>query len=78
MHPIIPIFSFYQGFFAWLGSGIANRGQIVIPAEARAKLQIEEGDKLVVLKGPREGSLIVFKIGSIDFFQQKVQEMSGQ
>jgi AbrB family looped-hinge helix DNA binding protein len=57
---------------------VGTRGQIVIPAEARAKLQIEEGDKMVVLKGPREGSLIIFKIGSIDIFQEKVQEMSRQ
>jgi AbrB family looped-hinge helix DNA binding protein len=47
---------------------VGSRGQIVIPAEARTKLQIEEGDKIVVLKGPREGSLIIFKIGAIDIF----------
>ena len=63
-----------EGFYGVVTVGA--RGQIVIPAEARTKLEIEEGDKMVVLKGPREGSLIVFKIGSIDFFQGKVQEMS--
>ena len=57
---------------------VGTRGQIVIPAEARAELQIGEGDKIVVLKGPREGSLIMFKIGSIEIFQEKVQAKSRQ
>jgi AbrB family looped-hinge helix DNA binding protein len=57
---------------------VGTRGQMVIPAEARAELQIEEGDKMVVLKGPREGSLIIFKIGSIEIFQEKVQAKSKQ
>jgi AbrB family looped-hinge helix DNA binding protein len=50
----------------------------VIPAKAREKFQIQEGDKIVVLRGPREGSLIIFKIDSIDIFKEKVQEMSKQ
>lgn len=65
-----------EGFYGVVTVG--SRGQIVIPAKAREKLQILEGDKIVVLRGPREGSLIIFKIGSIDIFKEKVQEMSKQ
>ncbi len=53
---------------------VGTKGQIVIPAEARAELQLKEGDKLVVLRGPRAGSLIVFRVDSIDVFREKVQE----
>jgi AbrB family looped-hinge helix DNA binding protein len=57
---------------------VGTKGQIVIPADARAELALKEGDKMVVLKGPREGSLIIFKVDSIDIFKEKVQERSQQ
>jgi AbrB family looped-hinge helix DNA binding protein len=51
----------------FLGSAtVGTKGQIVIPADARAAMQIREGDKVVVLRGPREGSIIVFRVDSFD------------
>lgn len=42
---------------------VGERGQIVIPAEARAELGIKPGDKLVVMRDPIHRCL---NIGSID------------
>ena len=51
----------------FLGSAtVGTKGQIVIPADAREEMQIREGDKVVVLRGPREGSILVFRVASFD------------
>lgn len=52
------------------------KGQIVIPAEARAVMQIAPGNKVVVVKGPRDGSIIVFRVDSFDGLMAKIQERS--
>jgi AbrB family looped-hinge helix DNA binding protein len=56
----------------FLGSAtVGTKGQIVIPADARSAMQIKEGDKVVVLRGPREGSILVFRVDSFDRFLEK-------
>jgi AbrB family looped-hinge helix DNA binding protein len=49
-----------QEFFG--SATVGERGQIVIPAEARQKLDINPGDKLLIFSGPHGGpSLNVMK-----------------
>ena len=56
----------------FLGSAtVGTKGQIVIPADARKAMQITEGDKVVVLRGPREGSVLLFRVDSFDVLLQK-------
>jgi len=56
----------------FLGSAtVGTKGQIVIPADAREAMQIKEGDKVVILRGPREGSVLVFRVDSFDMLLQK-------
>ncbi len=38
---------------------VSDRGQIVIPAQARRDLNIEVGEKLLVLAGPGAGVLLI-------------------
>ncbi len=40
---------------------MGERGQVVIPAEAREELGIEAGEKLVVFGNKRKGVVIIFK-----------------
>jgi AbrB family looped-hinge helix DNA binding protein len=42
---------------------VGDRGQIVIPAEARKALDINPGDKVLVVKHPTTEVLAIFKIG---------------
>jgi AbrB family looped-hinge helix DNA binding protein len=45
---------------------LGERGQIVIPAEARRNMQISPGDKLIVLSGPQgRRALMIIKAESI-------------
>ena len=44
---------------------VGERGQIVIPAEARRALGIETGDKLIVIGVPKHSHLMICKIDSI-------------
>jgi AbrB family looped-hinge helix DNA binding protein len=54
---------------AFLGvATVGAKGQIVIPADARTAMKIEEGSKVVVLRGPREGSIILFRVDSLESF----------
>ena len=56
----------------FLGSAtVGTKGQIVIPADAREAMHIKEGDKVVILRGPREGSVLVFRVDSFDVLLQK-------
>jgi AbrB family looped-hinge helix DNA binding protein len=56
----------------FLGSAtVGTKGQIVIPADAREAMEIKEGDKVVILRGPREGSVLVFRVDSFDVLLQK-------
>lgn len=61
----------------FLGSAtVGAKGQIVIPADARKAMQVGEGDKIVVLRGPREGSVVLFKVDSFDALFQRATAMS--
>ncbi len=48
-----------QGKFLWGTVKVGNRGQIVIPKEARDKFELKEGDHLVVLGDENEGIALV-------------------
>ena len=43
-----------SAFFA--SATVGTKGQIVILADARKAMQIKEGDKVVLLSGPREAA----------------------
>lgn len=40
---------------------VGERGQVVIPAEAREEMQLGPGDKLIVFGNPRRGMVILFR-----------------
>jgi len=64
---------------AFYGSAtVGAKGQIVIPADARAAMRIEPGNKVVVVKGPRDGSIIVFRVDSFDGVMAKIDERSAE
>jgi AbrB family looped-hinge helix DNA binding protein len=58
--------SFGQAFYGSVTVG--ERGQIVIPAEARSELGVEPGDKLLVMKHPLNKGLMIFKIEAVREF----------
>lgn len=47
---------------------VGERGQIVIPAEARVEMGIQQGDKLLIMKHPAHHGLMIFKIESARAF----------
>jgi AbrB family looped-hinge helix DNA binding protein len=54
---------------------VGERGQIVIPAEARRNMNINSGEKLIVLGGPQERpALMIIKAESILEFLGKATE----
>jgi AbrB family looped-hinge helix DNA binding protein len=60
---------------AFYGSAtVGAKGQIVIPADAREAMQIREGDKVVVLRGPRDGSILVFRVDSFEKLLDRATE----
>jgi len=53
---------------------VGERGQIVIPAEARAALDIQPGEKLLVLQHPVHQGLMIFRIDSVREFMDEIQK----
>jgi AbrB family looped-hinge helix DNA binding protein len=65
---------------AFYGSAtIGERGQVVIPAEARSDLDLKAGDKILFMRHPLHKGLMAFKIESIreflDEFAAQVERM---
>ncbi|MEN6520019.1 MAG: AbrB/MazE/SpoVT family DNA-binding domain-containing protein [Armatimonadota bacterium] len=56
---------------------VGERGQVVIPAEARKKMGISPGDKLLVMGHPYGNALVLAKIDSmrevLTTFQESLQ-----
>lgn len=53
---------------------VGERGQIVIPAEARAELGIQAGDKLLVMRHPVYKGLMICKIDVLQMFLNEFSE----
>ena len=51
---------------------VGERGQVVIPAEARKKYGIEAGDKLLMMGMPHEEGLMLCKIDALREFMKVV------
>ncbi len=49
---------------------VGERGQVVIPAEARKRYKIETGDKLLVLSPPHDKGIMLCKIDDFRQFMQ--------
>lgn len=47
---------------------VGERGQVVIPAEARNELGIAPGDKLLVMKAPHHTALLMCKFEALQDF----------
>lgn len=55
------------GSMRFYGSAtIGERGQIVIPAEARKKLGINKGDKLLIFAHPFKEGIMIFPVGEME------------
>lgn len=56
---------------------LGEKGQVVVPAEARKKMQLEKGEKLLVLSFD-ENTLILSKVkGLEDFAVHLSEQLSG-
>lgn len=55
---------------------VGERGQVVIPAEARTGLKIEAGDKLLVFSGPGGGILLMTADTVARFVDNATQRLS--
>jgi AbrB family looped-hinge helix DNA binding protein len=56
---------------------LGSKGQIVIPAEAREELKLEEGEKLIVLRDPRGGGLMILKAERLESMIEQMQSKFG-
>ena len=57
---------------------VGERGQVVIPAEARRDLEITPATKLLVLGGPHKNGLILAKAEYVTAFMTKIARMAAQ
>lgn len=68
--------------FFYGSATVGERGQIVIPAEARAAFDINPGDKLLIMKDPVQDALVMCKFevlsAFIDEFKRKITELVEQ
>lgn len=65
-------FSWDDHFFGAVTVG--ERGQVVIPAEARKEFGIEPGDKLLIMRGPGKHGLMLGKLDDMREFMNVFRE----
>ena len=53
---------------------VGERGQVVIPVEARKRFNIEPGDKLLILSDPGKRSIMLCKMDALREFMTVFQE----
>lgn len=72
----MPCESFDEGFFGSVTIG--DRGQVVIPAEARNQLEWHPGEKLLVMRHPIYKGVMMFKIESVrEFLDEFARQLEG-
>ena len=61
---------------------VGERGQVVIPANARAELEIKPGDKLLIMKHPVHQGLVMVKLdhlrGFLDEFSKEIERIGKE
>ncbi len=62
-----------QSFYG--SATVGERGQIVIPAEARAEMGFHPGDKILIMKHPVYKGLVMFKIDAARNFLDEFGSM---
>lgn len=56
---------------------VGERGQIVIPADARKKMGINPGDKILVIGHPKNAGLLLCKIDAMkELFSSLLEDLS--
>jgi len=64
--------SFEKSFYGAVTVG--ERGQIVIPSEARREFGISAGDKLLVVAHPGKAGILLLKISGLEKFVEYLRE----
>lgn len=57
----------------WGAATVGSKGQVVIPAEARAALSLKEGDKLMVMGNASRGGVVFIKADAVETMMQAAQ-----
>jgi len=53
---------------------VTDKGQVAIPIELRKELNIEKGDKLIVVKRNDQNGVNLIKVGAMDKFIDKLSK----
>jgi AbrB family looped-hinge helix DNA binding protein len=61
---------------------VGERGQVVIPANARAELEIKPGDKLLIMRHPVHQGIMMVKLdhlrGFLDEFSKEIERIGKE
>lgn len=68
----------FDGIKFYGSATVGTKGQIVIPAEAREELKLAEGEKLIVLRDPHAGGLIILKAEMLETMMEQMQSKFGK
>lgn len=56
---------------------VGERGQVVIPVEARKRMGVHPGDKLLVFGHPHAPGLVLARVGDVQAFFGQLQQVGG-
>lgn len=71
-----PMCDFDEAFYGTATLG--ERGQLVIPAEARATMDMQPGDKILIMRHPVQKGLVMFKLSHARQFLEEFSRTLDQ
>jgi AbrB family looped-hinge helix DNA binding protein len=54
---------------------VGTKGQIVIPVDARRAMGVKAGDRVVVVRGPRDGTISVIGVEAFEGLLARLAEL---
>ena len=67
----------FKGIKLYGSTTVGTKGQIVIPAEAREELGLNDGERVVILRSPRGEGVVVMRAEAVEGMLTQIQDHMG-
>jgi AbrB family looped-hinge helix DNA binding protein len=68
----------FKGIKLYGSTTIGSKGQVVIPAEAREELGLNDGQRVVVLRSPRGEGVVIMRAEAVEGMLTEIQDQMGK
>lgn len=67
----------FKGIKLYGSTTIGSKGQVVVPAEARDELGLNDGQRVVILRSPRGEGVVIMRAEAVEGMLTEIQDNLG-